>query len=372
MARGLLPGQVAQALGGGFMQGQQDARQREMADLQLEEAKGNAEYTKTQRARESRQYDLQDEARAFDVELKKTAQHFIASDGQDVKPIIDLHNRSYPNGRQIMLGADEKGRTVLNVTDDQGQSLAKPRVMKDDEVKKFGMTLVYGMSDPKGYIQNRLKAMQPEKGRFSESRQGVIDTATGAFKPHAKGVGEDAGMPKGYNQQRAYDQISKLVGERLGGKYDDAAGKWIKPPDDPELATRLTSLGQKYERESPGSLSPGELVDNVFGWSKSLVREEDARAAARREAEAKTGYLSTDESDLGMPRKNYIEQRTQEIMGEGNRRAGPLVPQVGAGASGTPSARPAIPPPEQRKVGQVFNSPRGPGRWTGTGCGPGQ
>ena len=244
--------------------------------------------------------------------------------------------------------------------------------MKDDEVKKFGMTLVYGMSDPKGYIQNRLKAMQPEKGRFSESRQGVIDTATGAFKPHAKGVGEDAGMPKGYNQQRAYDQISKLVGERLGGKYDDAAGKWIKPPDDPELATRLTSLGQKYERESPGSLSPGELVDNVFGWSKSLVREEDARAAARREAEAKTGYLSTDESDLGMPRKNYIEQRTQEIMGEGNRRAGPLVPQVGAGASGTPSARPAIPPPEQRKVGQVFNSPRGPVRWTGTGWVPAQ
>jgi hypothetical protein len=98
----------------------------------------------------------------------------------------------------------------------------------------------------------------------------------------------------------------------------------------------------------------------------------DAETRARKEAADKAGLFSSDKSDFGGSREEWITQRTEEIYRQANG-GGPAAGLTAPKNKPQPPKRSAkgasytIPPASEREIGRVYDTPKGQLEWTGTG-----
>lgn len=334
-------GNVIGAVKTGLTYGLGQARQQEEHDAKLADRAEDRGYLREDRAYQTEQRKKAEIKAAYEKDLDFATARFVKSDGVDLAPIIGVQKKyAGDDGENLSITPNQDGTFSVAHIGVDGKPKGNPEQVTKEDIRSIGMNMIEAMRDPRALIKS-----WNEKPTTVSTAEGAV---TNAWNPRTRKWEQVAVNPKDpkantdkYNPQRAYDQISRLIGERLGGKYDDITGKMIKPPDDPELATKLTAAGHQYERENPGSLAPGEVVNNLFNKAAGAVREDDARKMARKEIKDKTGFFSTDETDLGMPRKQYEEQRVRELTGGGDFGLGVGAP---APAPAAAAAKPAAAP----------------------------
>jgi hypothetical protein len=291
-------------------------------------------YIREDRAYQTGQRQKADIKAAYERDIDEATARFVQSDGVDLAPLVGVQKKySKTPGGDLVTAQNPDGTFSLTAVGADGKPVSEPKKVSADDLRSIGMNMIEAMRDPKALIKS-----WNEKPTTVSTAEGAT---TSAYNPRTRKWERIADNPKDprkeasgkYNPLSNANAISKLIGERLGGKYDDITGKMIKPPDDPELATALTASAHEYERTHPGERLPGEVVKMVFDQTQGAVREDEAKKIARQEIDSKTGYLSTDETDLGMPRRDYEKKRVREITSGGGFGIG--------GASSSPPAKPA-------------------------------
>lgn len=331
----------------GMKWGLQDAQQRELHDQQMKDHQEDRTYLSNQRDREAKLQAAQDEYAAFSKQADNALGSYISSGGSDYQNIVDLYNQHY--GTKLNVQRDKDGGYVMSSIGPDGSVQQVPKKMSFDD---FGQ-LMYAMKDPSLYMQ----MLQKQKGEWD------VTSSDGTFLKYNKKSGQTemingpghGGLPKGYNQQTAYSAIDKHLIESMGGAVDPM-GNITKPPDNPDKFTQMRSLAQKMERENPGQLAPGELVSHVLGnEGKQWISQDDARKQAENEASDKAGWTSTDQTDFGMPRSDWVKQRTTQIQGQSNasqKAVGTPIPSgipAGSKLIGTAKGKPVYQAPNGKR-----------------------
>lgn len=318
----------------GLTYGLLDARATENHESLMADRDAARGYLKEDRAYQDEQRKASKTKLEYDRDIDAATAMFVKSDGTDLSPIFGVQKKYTGAGGNVATTRNPDGTFNLAEIGNDGKPMSEPKQFSQDEIRNIGMNMIESMRDPKALIKS-----WNDKPTTVSTADGATSSAWNQRTRKWEQIASNPKDPKAntdkYSPQRAYDQISRLIGERMGGKYDDITGKMIKPPDDPEYATQLTAAGHQFERQNPGSLAPGEVVNNLFNKAAGAVREDDAKKAVRKEIGEKTGYFSTDETDLGMPRKDYEAKRVKELTGGGFG--------LGVGAPQTPAATPTTP-----------------------------
>lgn len=296
----------------GVALGRQDKRNQELHDLKVEELTQNRDFKNMQR------------------EHQNVMRSFMQSQGQDTGPVLNFMQK-YDMDDTDPVDAIERN--------DKGEYLMKTTGGKEVNFKDyddFGK-MVALMGNPNMWAQQMLKkpslkSVAPggalvrvgESGRGEEVYRNPKEPGTGMSK---------------YNPQKAYKEIESQLAFRMGAKSDGLGGYYDLPEGNTKTHSMLSAIAQQYERQNPGTRSPGELADIVFSSKDEMPAEDDARRQATREAEEKAGLFRTDTQDFGEGgRSGYIEKQTQDILSKGMQRLQQRVgSQLGSGV-GRPSA----------------------------------
>lgn len=307
-------GPIVGAVKKGLTAGLLDARDTEKHEAQMADRKEDRGYLREDRAYQGKQRALAEQQAIIKNGVNKAGGAWLGGDGGDLQSLVDV-NAEFFGGKKAVISRGADKSVIITGTDPDGNPLSETMTL--EEGRNRGAQMYQVMSDPQAYMKelngkpDTVTAADGAVVKEKNRRTGKWETVTDNPKDPRK---EAAGK---YNPLSNANAISRLIGERLGGKYDDITGKMIKPPDDPELATALTAAGHEYERMHPGERLPGEVVKMVFDKTTGVMREDDAKKTARQEIRDKTGYFSTDETDLGMPRKDYEAKRVRELTGGG-------------------------------------------------------
>lgn len=164
---GIRPGQGLANLASGFRDGQMDYRRMKAFDEDREYLKGERQYQKRKRDREEITYQQ-------GVELKDATSRFIASNGQDIQPLLELYNRR--GGHQIGIERNESGSYQLSVSQPDGSTEAREVTPK--EIKSFGMNMAQGLSNPASWF----KANEPTKVGNAIIQRGIDGSYTSLYE----------------------------------------------------------------------------------------------------------------------------------------------------------------------------------------------
>lgn len=311
-------GPVVGAVKRGLTAGLLDARATEEHDLRMANNAEDRTYLREDRAYQAKQRNAAETKAALDRDLNGSIAKFVQSDGTDLAPIVDVHRRYFGSAESLNVtpGPDGNSYSLAEIGPD-GKPSGQAKTVTKDELRSIGMNMIEAMRDPGALVKSwNEKPPTVTTGEGAQTR--AYNRRTGKWDLIAdnpkdpKAEGRDK-----YNQQRAYDQISRLIGERLGGKYDDFTGKMIKPPDDPQLASELTARGHQYERQNPGKLGPGEIVGALFNDAE-LQRSvsADAEKKAKEEVNDAANPLLPDFLDPNIKgsREEMVKKRKAEIL----------------------------------------------------------
>ena len=319
------PGPIAENIITGLRSGLLGAERTRDADQAYQDRQEDRGYLRTDRAYQDKQRANAEKKLQYEKDLDFATANFVRSDGTNLGPIMDVYKKySGDTAGDASVVPNQDGTFTFTESGGSAQKMTK------EQLRSVGMNMIESMRDPKALIKS-----WNEKPQIHSTAEGAVSDAWNPRTRQWERVTTNPKDPKKdaagkYNPLSNAKEIARLIGERLGGKYDDITGKMIKPPDDPELATALIAAAHEYERQNPGKLLPGEVVKNVFDQVVEAPREEDARKKVRKEISDKTGYFSTDEADLGMPRKEYEKMRVKELAGSG----------FGIGKPAAPAAKP--------------------------------
>lgn len=322
----------------GLTAGLLDARATESHESLMADREDARGYLKEDRAYQDEQRKASKTKMEYDRDIDAATAMFVKSDGTDLSPIFGVQKKYTGAGSNVSTTRNPDGTFNLAEIGGDGKPMSAPKKFSQDEIRSIGMNMIESMRDPKALIKS-----WNEKPTTVSTADGAV---TNSWNPRTRKWEQVANNLKDpakanaekYNPLSSAKEIARLIGERLGGKYDDITGKMIKPPDDPELATALIAEAHAYERQNPGTLLPGEVVKNVFDKVAEVPREDDARKKVRKEIGDKTGYFSTDEADLGMPRKEYEDKRVNELTGGGGFGLGKPAAKPKAAQDRTPDS----------------------------------
>ena len=319
------PGPIAENIITGLRSGLLGAERTRDADQAYQDRQEDRGYLRTDRAYQDKQRANAEKKLQYEKDLDFATANFVRSDGTNLGPIMDVYKKySGDTAGDASVVPNQDGTFTFTESGGSAQKMTK------EQLRSVGMNMIESMRDPKALIKS-----WNEKPQIHSTAEGAVSDAWNPRTRQWERVTTNPKDPKKdaagkYNPLSNAKEIARLIGERLGGRYDDITGKMIKPPDDPELATALIAAAHEYERQNPGKLLPGEVVKNVFDQVVEAPREEDVRKKVRKEISDKTGYFSTDEADLGMPRKEYEKMRVKELAGSG----------FGIGKPAAPAAKP--------------------------------
>lgn len=346
-----------------------------MREQQMRNTEEDREYLRGQRSREARMQVIQDEFAQFNLDLRKALGGYVSSKGANYQPVVDLYNTRYPSDHKLNVIRNDDGTFNIGTVDAEGKPTASPGKATFDE---FGM-LAYTMSNPELYFQNKIKR-EDQKGRFRESDRGVLDTASGTFKPHPPGLGMKGGKqkPVRYPQRtmvldagdiiksdQELSQLSKEDQDALA--FNTAARAQALLAEQPGIDA-ATAMSQALEEEAQ-NIAPGEKREFLgMDW---LARDV---APAYRDRRKSIGMSGRPANTPNAPADRPIRIQNDDDFNRlppGTLFTGPDgVPRRKPGAAPGAALPGTVPPPAQRKVGQTFDTPRGPMKWTGTGWMP--
>lgn len=309
-------GNIITSVKNGLTAGLLDARQTEEHDARMSDNKEDRAYLREDRAYQGKQRQAAEKKSLIAQETDKAGALWASGDGGDLQPLFDVGNK-YFGAAPVAVDRGADGKTV-RITKNGSDGTPSVQEISIEEARAIGHQTYQMMRDPQG----AMKELNGKPDTVTTAEGGITkekNRRTGKWETvsdNPKDSGKDEAGKK-YNALSNANAISKLIGERLGGKYDDITGKMIKPPDDPEMATALTAAAHEYERTNPGAKLPGEVVKMVFDNVAGVPREDDVRKKVRKEIADKTRLFSTDETDLGMPRKDYENKRVKEEIAGG-------------------------------------------------------
>ncbi len=311
-------GPVIGAVQKGLTYGLGQARRQQEHDERMGAFREDREYLRGERAHQGKQRQQAEIKAAYDKDLNEATARFVQSDGTDLTAILGVQQKySRQPGGSMTVTPNRDGNTfTVAILGPDGSQKSPARQVTRDEIRALGMNMIEAMRDPSALV----KAWN-EKPTTVNTAEGAVSHAWNPRTRKWELVASNPKDPKSntdkYNQQRAYDQLSRLIGERLGGKYDDITGKLIKPPEDPRLASELTALAHEQERKNPGQMSPGEIVGALFDQAdRRRADEADAGKRAEQDVSAAANPLLPDFIDPAIKgsRKEMIESRKSEIL----------------------------------------------------------
>lgn len=310
---GRAPGRGFSRFVEGLKRGQLDARQAEMDELQMQGMREDREYLRGQRSREARVQAMQDEYAQFSNDLNKALGAYMQSQGANYKPLVDLYNSRYPSESKLSVTRNEDGTFNVGPVSADGKPLGKPGKASFDE---FGM-LAYTMRNPDLYFQNKLKK-EDQKGRFAESERGVLDTATGGFRPHGKGVG--GGKPSEIDKHLRLltnDAVAVLQ-SHFGGRFE--GGMWFPDEENRDVAMNAIEMAADLVKEGESPQRAANIASTkakAGALPKSRRTSAPAPGAAGRppaDAEAYYKVLREHPSNKGVSDEElraYVNQKFQ-------------------------------------------------------------
>lgn len=289
-----------------------------MREQQMRNTEEDREYLRGQRERETRLQGQQDEDAIYSREINNALREFVGSGGAKYQQAAELLNKFNANpDTKIGISRNEDGTFIVGAVDLEGNPVGKPNKFTFDD---FGKRL-YAMSKPDVYFKG-----MDQKGRYNESERGVLDTATGVFKEHGPGTRKRMGKvdPATKHQRLLINDATNLLLKKFGG-YIDGEGNLAFADD-----------------------ANAEMGMNAIEMAADLIKEGESPQRAANIAANKAAQGALPKS----------------------RRTAASSPNAAPGAPGSTAAK--IPPLEQRKPGQVFDTPKGRMTWTGTGWVPAQ
>lgn len=267
---GIRPGQGLANLASGFRDGQMDYRRMKAFDE-------DRDYLQKQRDRQEKMLEMQ-------MKVRAAASQFAATDGMDVKPLIDLYHQSNPGAAKLDLARNADGTFALNVTRPDGTTETKP--MKPEEVRTFGMHMTQALSNPEIFFANQEKLderrqefqrrldLEREKARLIRDGRAARAVIPKPVKYPGRGVVLDAR-------------------ELIGAEPDLAS---LSTEDQQRMAFNVAARMQKLLSENPGTdaaeamsqaldeeranVAPGEKRD-LFGIDL-LARDRSPTYQSRR------------------------------------------------------------------------------------------
>jgi len=157
--------------------------------------------------------------------------------------------------------------------------------------------------------------------REDKQRHGLgLLTHEYGLKANLQGVKNKAKNGKGSSNLRmAQKDARSQLAQSMSGKLD-ASGNWGVPEGNSEKYWKLSALTDKITSSVPG-IGGGEAARIVLEASgNNYISQDAALKLAQAEADDKAGYFSGDQSDFGMSREKWIENRAKQIAGEQEKR----------------------------------------------------
>ena len=236
--------------------------------------------------------------------------------------------------------------------------------------------------------QNRTKAAQAQL-EFLDSRMPMLEQAAGRSPMEAQMVWDQMLQESKAPFPRQFDQTTLPNLKKIRDKLVNSVTQQQKLGE-------IQATGDQHARVADIQGSTSRAVANINqegqNWRKGLSAEEKAstskiesfmRKMIEKSASGETltehekdAYLKAREFllDLAISRGGASGAMGMQFLNNGAPTNWPR-PPAASPPGGSPQQPPQpgqVPPPNQRQVGQVYPTPKGPMKWTGTGWVPAQ
>lgn len=223
----------------GLRAGLFDARAARRDEMQMEGMQEDREYLREQRERQSKTQGRQDDEAAYNQEINNALREFMGSGGAKYQKATELLNKfnDSPN-QKIGVSRNTDGTFNVGAVDLGGNPVGKPSKFTADD---FGKRL-YAMSKPEAYFKG-----VDQKGRYNESERGVLDTATGGFKPHGPGMKKGEVDPSAKHQRLLTNDAVSILQSHFGGRFE--GGMWFPDEENKDVAINAMEMAADLIKE---------------------------------------------------------------------------------------------------------------------------
>lgn len=214
-----------------------------MREQQMEGAREDRDYLRGQRARQERLQVQQDEEAAYSQEINNALREFVGSGGTKYQKAAELLNKFNTNpDSKIGISRNEDGTFIVGAVDLEGKPIGKPNKFTFDDLGKR----LYAMSKPEVYFKG-----MDQKGRYNESERGVLDTATGGFRPHGPGIrgskiNKEAEEARKFQRLLTNDAVA-ILQSHFGGRFE--GGMWFPDEENRDVAMNAIEMAADLIKE---------------------------------------------------------------------------------------------------------------------------
>jgi len=254
--------------------------------------------------------------REITTALDGAMRQFLMTD--DPQPVADWASNLFGTEDPLKAYKNNDGSITI-----EGGGLPTKTFKDRDE---FGSTMLV-LASP----QNSAKLFQKKDPGFNSLAPGnKAFTDKGdliAENPKIGGVG-GGGYAK-YNMTTVDNQIKGVLAGEFGGNYNSKLDQLFIPPDQVDkfdyalnVAQRLHHADVQRKQQAGGNPEPAGVWASIGRKAASqILSVSEATAMAQQEAESKARLGTTDQTDFGMERDQWIQQRAQQLVAESQAKA---------------------------------------------------
>jgi len=254
----------------GVKAGLSGGRQAEMQELQMEGMREDREYTRGQRTRQSKLQSMEDQQKEFSKTLEKSLGVYVASNGAQYQSLVDTINSISPDGSKMAVSRNKDGTFSVAGVDAGGNPIGTPSKISFDDLGKRA----YMLKNPEVYFQHVFKT-QDQKGRYAESERGVLDTASGTFKPHGPGTKKGKVDESAKHQRLLTNDAVNILQSHFGGRFE--GGMWFPDEENRDVAMNAIEIASDLIQEGE---TPQRAANLAAAKAKQGALPKSRRTAA--------------------------------------------------------------------------------------------